>query len=91
MLEKTRDLKTVTAALKSDLALTIRGSVSPPDSITWIVTVSDLGAVRQYDQRSVATPRVPLATPLVSIARLVSQSLAALEQLDRAPRLVAKP
>ena len=91
MLEKTRDVKTVAGALKTDVLMTIRGSVSPADSITWVVSVYDLGATREYEQRSVSNPRVPLSAPLASVARLVSQALAALDQLDHAPRAVAKP
>jgi hypothetical protein len=91
MLEKTRDAKTVAAALRADAVMSIRGSVSPVDSITWVVTVYDLGATREYEQRSASTPRVPLSVPLASVARLVSQALAALDQLDHAPRAVPKP
>ncbi|HVT40788.1 MAG TPA: serine/threonine-protein kinase [Gemmatimonadaceae bacterium] len=91
MLEKTRDLKMVLAALKADAAASIRGVVSPADSITWTVTVADPGAARPYEQRSVTSPRVPLSTPLASVARLVSQSLAALDQLDHAPRAMTRP
>ena len=85
-LEKTRDRKLVGSMLNSELLISIRGLAERADSIRWIITISDAGAVSAYEARTVTGPRVPIAAPHTAAASLVAQVLALLEQIDRAPR-----
>ncbi|MFI5312472.1 MAG: hypothetical protein ACHQQ3_14640, partial [Gemmatimonadales bacterium] len=86
VLDRTRNRDSVMQALSADLMVSIRGTSVRTDSIYWMVTVRDMSANSSYTQRTVVSPRVPMATPLLSVDSLVSQSVHAIEELDRAPR-----
>jgi hypothetical protein len=61
------------------------------DSVSWTITVRDVNAINQYAERSFRSPAAPLDTPLAFVAATLSRVLAAIEQIDTAPRRQATP
>jgi hypothetical protein len=87
LLARSRNRETVMNALKADLMVSISGSTSSRmDSVSWTISVRDLGAASQYQERSFRSAPAPIGDPLAISAITVSRVLAALEQMDAAPR-----
>jgi hypothetical protein len=87
LLARSRNRETVMNALKADLMVSISGSTSSRmDSVSWTISVRDLGAASQYQERSFRSAPAPIGDPLAFSAITVSRVLAALEQMDAAPR-----
>jgi hypothetical protein len=74
-------------ALNADLMVSINSSTSSRgDSVSWTISVRDLGAANQYQERSFRSAPAPIDNPLAYSAITLSRVLAALEQMDLAPR-----
>jgi hypothetical protein len=86
LLDKTRNRDSVMQALNADLMVSIRGTVVHQDTVFWVITLRDPSAYSSYTQRAIVSPRAPLATPLLFVDSMVSQSVHAVEEMDRAPR-----
>lgn len=87
LLARSRNRETVMTALTADLMVSIAGNLTArADSVTWTITVRDLGAISQYQERSFRTAVAPLSAPTTFTAATLARVLAALEQLDTAPR-----
>ncbi|HEV8409258.1 MAG TPA: serine/threonine-protein kinase [Gemmatimonadaceae bacterium] len=88
-LEKSRERNTVLAALHADMMVSIRGRPVHGDSVSYALTVWDLGAVPQFSTRSIGGPASPIGAPLLHADTLVSRAIQELQQLDHAPRQTA--
>ncbi len=85
-LDKSRERSTVLAALHADMMVSIRGRPVHGDSVSYALTVWDLGAVPQLSSRSVGGPASPISAPLLHADTLVSRAIQELQQVDRSPR-----
>jgi hypothetical protein len=88
LLARSRNRETVLATLNADLMVSIAGSFTSAAmvSVTWSITVRDVGAASQYQDRSFRSAPAPLDAPLTFAAATLSRVLAAMEQMDAAPR-----
>ncbi len=88
LLARSRNRETVLGALKAELMVSIAASSSSAavDSVSWVITVRDVGAAQPYLERSFRSASAPLARPLDFTAVALSRVMAALEQMDAAPR-----
>jgi hypothetical protein len=88
LLSRSRNRETVMSALNADLMVSIAPSFTSQamDSVSWIISVRDLGAERQYQERSFRSAPAPMATPFAYVAVTLSRVMAAVEQMDTAPR-----
>jgi serine/threonine protein kinase len=88
LLSRSRNRETVMNALQAELMVSIAASLSSSraDSVSWVISVRDLGAQQQYQERSFRTAAAPLDNPLAFSAIALARVLAALEQIDAAPR-----
>jgi hypothetical protein len=88
LLARSRNRETVMSALNSDLMVSISSGFPSQsmDSVTWILTVRDLGAAQQYQERSFRSASAPITTPFAYAAAAIARALAAIEQMDTAPR-----
>ena len=88
LLARSRNRETVMNALNADFMVSIASSFTSQraDSVSWIISVRDLGAASQYQERSFRSAPAPIESPLAFSAITLSRVLAALEQMDRAPR-----
>ena len=88
LLARSRNRETVMNALNADFMVSIASSFTSQraDSVSWIISVRDLGAASQYQERSFRSAPAPIENPLAFSAITLSRVLAALEQMDRAPR-----
>ena len=93
LLARSRNRETVLSTLKADLMVSIASSFSSQaqDSVSWIITVRDAGAMNQYLERSFRTTAAPLSSPFTYTAATLSRVLAAIEQMDTAPRRRSPP
>jgi serine/threonine-protein kinase len=89
VLDKSRERNAVLAALHADMMVSIRGRPVHGDSVSYALTVWDLGAVPQLASRSVGGPASPLSAPLLHADTLVSRVIQELQQIDRSPRQTA--
>jgi len=88
LLARSRNRETVLSTLKADLMVSIAASMSSQasDSVSWIITVRDAGAANQFTERSFRSNPAPLASPFTYVAATLSRAIAAIEQMDTAPR-----
>ena len=88
LLARSRNRETVLSALNADMMVSIAGSFTSrsQDSVSWTITVRDAGAVRQYEDRSFRSAPAPLDNPFAFTAVTLTRVLAAIEQMDTAPR-----
>lgn len=88
LLARSRNRETVLATLKADMMVSIAGNFTSrsQDSVTWTITVRDVGAVRQYEERSFRSAPAPLENPFAFTAVTLTRVIAAIEQMDTAPR-----
>jgi serine/threonine protein kinase len=87
LLARSRNRETVMNALNADLMVSINSSTSSRgDSVSWTISVRDLGAANPYQERSYRSAPAPIDNPLAYSAITLSRVLAALEQIDAAPR-----
>jgi hypothetical protein len=88
LLARSRNRETVLSALKADMMVSIAGSFTSrsQDSVSWTITVRDAGAVRQYEDRSFRSAPAPLDNPFAFTAVTLARVIAAIEQMDTAPR-----
>lgn len=88
LLARSRNRETVLAALKSDFMVSISSSFtsSAMDSVSWVISVRDVGAAQQFQERSFRSAPAPLANPLDFVAATLARVVAAMEQIDSAPR-----
>jgi hypothetical protein len=88
ILARSRNRETVMSALNADIMVSISASLrsSAADSVSWAITVRDLGAASSYQSRSFQSAVTTLADPLALTAPVLSRVLAAIEQMDTAPR-----
>ena len=91
VLTKTRERDSVVRALDADMMATIRGNAVAGDSVMWVLTVWDLTAHGAYASRTITSGRVPLTEPLANVDSLISKSVRAFQELDRAPRRAVDP
>jgi hypothetical protein len=84
-----RNRETVMSALKADLMVSIQScceSRAQQDSVSWTISVRDLGAAPQYQERSFRSSPAPISKPFAYIAATLSRVMEAIEQMDAAPR-----
>ena len=88
LLSRSRNRETVLSTLKADLMVSIAANMSSQasDSVSWTITVRDAGAANQYSERSFRSNAAPLASPFTYVAATLSRAIAAIEQMDTAPR-----
>ncbi|HEX6314954.1 MAG TPA: serine/threonine-protein kinase [Gemmatimonadaceae bacterium] len=88
LLARSRNRETVMSALNADLMVSIAPSFTSQamDSVSWLISVRDLGADRQYQERSFRSAPAPMAAPFAYVAVTLSRVMAAIEQMDTAPR-----
>jgi hypothetical protein len=88
LLARSRNRETVLAALKSDFMISISSNFtsSALDSVSWVISVRDVGAAQQFQERSFRSAPAPLANPLAFVAATLARVIAAMEQIDAAPR-----
>ena len=88
LLARSRNRETVLASLKADMMVSIASNFSSQamDSVSWIITVRDVGATNQFQERSFRSTVAPLSSPFAFVAATLSRVLAAIEQMDTAPR-----
>jgi serine/threonine protein kinase len=88
ILARSRNRETVMSALNADIMVSVAANLrsSSADSVSWTITVRDLGAASSYQSRSFQSAVTTLADPLALTAPLLSRVLAAIEQMDVAPR-----
>ena len=88
LLARSRNRETVLSTLKSDLMVSIASSFSSQamDSVSWIITVRDEGTTTNFRERSFRSNAAPISTPFMYVAATVSRVIAAIEQMDTAPR-----
>ena len=88
LLARSRNRETVLSTLKADLMVSIAASMSSQssDSVSWVITVRDAGAVNSYTERSFRSSAAPLASPFMYVAAILSRAIAAIEEMDTAPR-----
>jgi serine/threonine protein kinase len=91
LLARSRNRETVLAALKADFMVSIAASVSSDskDSVSWVITVRDAGAARQFEERAFRSAPAPLSNPFAFVAITLTRVMAAMEQMDAAPRRTA--
>ena len=88
LLARSRNRETVFSALRADFMVSIAGNVSA-DSVSWVITVRDAGAATQFQDRSFRSAPAPLSNPFAFVAITLSRVMAAMEQMDAAPRRTA--
>ena len=88
LLARSRNRETVFSALKADFMVSIAGNVSA-DSVSWVITVRDAGAATQFQDRSFRSAPAPLSNPFAFVAITLTRVMAAMEQMDAAPRRTA--
>jgi hypothetical protein len=78
----------VLSTLKSDLMVSIAASMSSQssDSVSWTISVRDAGAATNFTERSFRSNSAPLASPFMYVAGILSRAIAAIEEMDTAPR-----
>jgi protein kinase-like protein len=88
LLARSRNRETVLSTLRADLMVSIAASMSSQasDSVSWIITVRDAGAAPNFTERSFRSNTAPLTSPFMYVAGILSRALAAIEQMDTAPR-----
>ena len=88
LLSRSRNRETVLSTLKADLMVSIAASMSSQssDSVSWTITVRDAAAANQYTERSFRSNAAPLSSPFTYVAAILSRAIAAIEQMDTAPR-----
>jgi hypothetical protein len=87
ILVRSRNRETVMLALKADLMVSISSSYEPArDSVSWTISVRDLGAAQQYQERSFRSSPAPISAPFAYVAVTLSRAMEAIEQMDAAPR-----
>ena len=91
LLARSRNRETVLNALKADFMVSIAASVSSDskDSVSWVITVRDAGAARQFEERGFRSAPAPLGRPYGFVSATLARVLAAMEQMDAAPRRIA--
>ena len=89
LLVRSRNRETVMSALNADLMVSIQScceSRAQQDSVSWTISIRDLGAAPQYQERSFRSPPAPISKPFAYIAATLSRVMEAIEQMDAAPR-----
>jgi serine/threonine protein kinase len=88
LLARSRNRETVLAALKSDFMVSISSSFnsSAMDSVSWVISVRDVGAAQQFQERSFRSASAPMTNPLAFVAATLARVIAGMEQIDAAPR-----
>ena len=88
LLARSRNRETVLNALKADFMVSIAASTSSSsrDSVSWVITVRDAGAARPFEERGFRSAPAPIADPYKFVAATLARVLAAMEQMDAAPR-----
>jgi hypothetical protein len=88
LLARSRNRETVLSTLKSDMMVSIASSFNSQamDSVSWIITVRDEGTTPNFRERSFRSNAAPLSAPFTYVAATVSRVIAAMEQMDAAPR-----
>lgn len=91
LLARSRNRETVLNALKADFMVSIAASTSSSsrDSVSWVITVRDAGAARQFEERGFRSAPAPLTNPYAFVAATLARVLSAMEQMDAAPRRAA--
>ena len=90
MLERTRTINSIAAAMKVDLFASIYLSPQADSTVAWTVTVRDLTAHQAFATRSMGV-KSDSGAPLSAIDKLVGRSVQFLHEIDRAPRRAAPP
>ena len=93
LLARSRNRETVLSTLRADMMVSVAASFSSQaqDSVSWIITVRDAGAMPNYVERSFRSTPAPLSSPFTYTAATLSRVLAAIEQMDTAPRRRSPP
>ena len=88
LLARSRNRETVMSALNSDLLVSISSGFDSrsQDSVSWTISVRDLSAANQYQERSFRSSPAPIASPFAYVAVTLSRVMEAIEQMDLAPR-----
>ena len=88
LLARSRNRETVMSALNADLMVSIQSGFEArsQDSVSWTISVRDLGAAPQYQERSFRSSAAPISTPFAYVAATLSRAMEAIEQMDAAPR-----
>jgi hypothetical protein len=88
LLARSRNRETVLNALKADFMVSVAASTSSGsrDSVSWVITVRDAGAARQFEERGFRSAAAPIADPYKFVAATLARVLSAMEQMDAAPR-----
>jgi hypothetical protein len=88
LLARSRNRETVMSTLNADLMVSISSSTNSQsaDSVSWIISVRDMTALPNYAERSFRSASAPIATPFAYTAAALARTLAAIEQMDTAPR-----